>query len=206
MSTLAYNERAERYQSLEGRQQRRGRELLRVAYHEAGHAVAAIVENRSFRSVTIVPTEDALGSCSASRWPRNSNPEYSTDLLTLKRLESDIIVFLAGHIAEKHFSGRNNWVGSSHDRRAAADYASYLVGSDEELAAYQEWLWIRTEGLVRVYQQEIATLATSLLTEKTIQGKRAREIFLTTQRSKFGIQSATLDVKPLKIREGQPDD
>jgi len=120
------------------------------------------------------------------RWLQSFRVESVADLRTEQRLRSDIITSLAGHIAEKQFSGRNNWVHSSHDRRAAADYAAYLVGSDEELAACLKWLWVRTENLVSLYQQQIAALASALLTEKTIQAKRAREIFYATQESKEG--------------------
>jgi hypothetical protein len=88
---------------------------------------------------------------------------------------------LAGHIAEKHFRGRANWIGSEADRQKAADLASYLVGSDEELSAYLKWLWVRTENLVRFYQPQITALASALLIEKTIQAKRVKDIFYALQ-------------------------
>lgn len=203
-------------------------ELLRIAQHEAGHAVAAIVEKFPFRSVTIVPKGDIVGNCSI-RWPSNFHPDAEVDLRTAHRLESAIISCQAGHLAEKHFTGRNNWVRSKTDLKMVIDLASYLVGSDKEMEAYLKWLWIRTENLVRQHQQEIVALAVALLNEKTIKAKRAREIFLETQRSKFGItgtldvkplnreerqiaavslasQERVLDVKPLNRKEGQPDD
>ncbi len=152
------------------------KELLHTAHHEAGHAVAAIVENCPLRSVTIVPDDETLGCC-ITPYPRNFQPESDMSLRTARRLEAGIIACFAGHIAEKQVSGRNNWVHSSVDRKIATDLASYLTGSNAELEAYLKWLWVRTEGLVNLYQPQIAALASALLEEKTIQAKHAREIF-----------------------------
>ena len=138
--------------------------LFRTAYHEAGHAVAAIVEKRYLRLVTIVPTKDSVGLCSTS------------GLQSQRRFESEIIVSLAGPIAEKHFCG-NNLANSEHDHKMTLELASHLVDSEEELNAYLNLLKIRIEGLVHRHYRQIAALASALITERTIQGKRAREIF-----------------------------
>ena len=36
-------------------------ELRATAYHEAGHAVAALMLGRGFRSVSVIPNDESLG-------------------------------------------------------------------------------------------------------------------------------------------------
>src|SRR6266567_2257192 len=191
---------AEEYQP---NSQAREQELLhRTAIHEAGHAVAAIALGRPFRSVTIVPEDGMLGYCSLSRWPKNFQPEINDDLRTRERLESTIISTLAGEIAERHMCGPS-WVDAEADLHMAVDLASYCVGSNEELEAYLEWLRIRTEALVRRSKLEIEALAEALLRDKTIQAKRAREIFSATVRSKLRIPMPD-DIRVARNEERPP--
>ena len=37
--------------------------IIRTAYHEAGHAVAAAVQGLTINKVNIIPNNDCLGSC-----------------------------------------------------------------------------------------------------------------------------------------------
>jgi ATP-dependent Zn protease len=149
------------------------------AYHEAGHAVAAWVEKCRLRVVTIVPTESTLGSCLEAKLPRNFRPDITVTPTTADRLEREIICFLAGHIAEKQFSGQDNWDGSLRDRQEADRLADYLVGNQREHDAFMGWMWMRTDGLVEVHQPEIAAMAAALLEEKTIKAPRFKEIMRT---------------------------
>ena len=184
--------------------QAREQELLhRTAIHEAAHAVAAIALGRPFRSVTIVPKDGMLGYCSLSRWPKNFRPDINDDLRTRERLESTIISTLAGEIAERHCFGTTTFVDAEADRHLAVDLACYCVGSNEELEAYLEWLRIRTEGLVRRSKLEIEALAEALLRDKTIQAKRAREIFSATVRSKLRIPMPD-DIRVARNEERPP--
>ncbi|HKB49171.1 MAG TPA: hypothetical protein VKC57_15805, partial [Ktedonobacterales bacterium] len=58
-----------------------------IAYHEAGHAAAALAVGRRFRYVTIEPDPEdtSLGHCEFThRWPRNMDPDTASP----ERLES----------------------------------------------------------------------------------------------------------------------
>lgn len=95
--------------------------LRKIAYHEAGHAVAACFVGKRFAAVTIVPGEKTLGACHTTPWS-NFHPNLETDRRTISRLKIDIFVSLAGPVAESILRGGkkpplcsdfNNGVGSA---------------------------------------------------------------------------------------------
>ena len=51
--------------------------LRNIAYHEAGHAVAACFVGKRFTAVTIVPSEKTLGACDTTPWS-NFHPDVET--------------------------------------------------------------------------------------------------------------------------------
>jgi Peptidase family M41 len=136
-----------------------------AAYHEAGHAVAAVLEHRRFRYVTIVPdtVEGTLGHCLYAPWPAGVQPERGEDGRVEGRIRAAIITLYAGHAAEALFTGRNNWRGSASDRHAASQLATYVTGSTEEQRAYLRWLWIHTQALAQTERAPITALATTML-------------------------------------------
>lgn len=78
--------------------------LESIAYHEAGHAVASFYMYIKFRHVTIVPDEDYNGCV------RCFSPKFMTyfEGWNAERqrnfLDKQIIVSLAGYLAQKKFS------------------------------------------------------------------------------------------------------
>lgn len=60
-----------------------GSDLTWVAYHEAGHAVAAVRFGHDLRGVTIVPDEDSLGQVfgEGDFWDEKECKEYAVQLL-----------------------------------------------------------------------------------------------------------------------------
>jgi len=98
--------------------------LKKTAYHEAGHAVAACEYRRKFSYVTIAPEEDSLGHVLYQHLGKNFHPEYDEMSKVRAKLEKAILISLAGHAAERIFSGKNNWLGSSNDIHSVVDYAS----------------------------------------------------------------------------------
>lgn len=157
------------------------REVDRIAYHEAGHAVMRCFEFLKFSYVSITPDGDNAGYVKYHRsvW-KNFDPETvaRTDLKTIDRIENEIVSILAGPIAEKIFGGKYNWEGSEGDRASALKLASYLCGNEKVLNAYWKYMWIRTEESLKALHiwTAVQRLASELLLKKKIRYNEAKEI------------------------------
>jgi ATP-dependent Zn protease len=119
-----------------------------TAYHEAGHAAAALVVGRRFRYVTIEPDPDdeSLGHCQFThRWPRGLDPATASPerLERLERLEpflrKEMLIALAGGAAEAQFRGRRNYVGAVGDYASAKTYARWATGCHGESDEWDDW-------------------------------------------------------------------
>src|SRR5258708_6502624 len=77
-----------------------------TAYHEAGHAAAALVVGRRFRYVTIEPDIDdgSLGHCEFTHcWPRGLDPAIASPERLEVYARKAVICALAGDTAETQF-------------------------------------------------------------------------------------------------------
>lgn len=103
------------------------RRLKRTAYHEAGHAVAAYLLNRDFKSVTIIREGETLGQCSLTK-SDDFHPDANEDEKTLAHLEEYMITLHAGLASEYLATGRHNWAGAYSDLTIAAHLLLMPVG------------------------------------------------------------------------------
>lgn len=133
------------------RSKRNERRLLATAFHEAGHAVAGHALEIPFRYVTIAPTEGvSLGHVQGFRMGKKlaeSLGTYDVSPRQRDRVEREVMVFLAGSIAEARYTGRRNQWGASADYRLAVDLAERIAPIGAELDAFLAWLHKRTENL-----------------------------------------------------------
>jgi len=152
--------------------------LERTAYHEAGHAVAAYLRHLRFTSISIVPSGGTLGRCEFSEAGMTIEFDVRTMARARRRVETLIVVSLAGVIAENVLTGRNNWRGAHADLHDAARYASYVTGSEDEMGAYVRWLWEHTRMLLKAPPCWLAVrrVAAALLHDHRIGERRARAI------------------------------
>lgn len=127
------------------------KEFRRVtAYHEAGHAVAALQLGVGIGcdGVSIVPGEDFAGFAHVLKGFRGRPDVEMTGAMRLKA-ENRVIVSLAGPVAQRIY--RPSSVRGHHgrsDRASAVDLLSFFAGSTRELTAYLRWLQVRTEEYV----------------------------------------------------------
>lgn len=157
-----------------------------LAYHEAGHTVAAFVLKRPFGSVALHP-EDPATSAGPGKMPVT---ERSFD-----EIERDIIVLLAGVEAEAILTGYCDWFAAQADReRAEAMLAGMLaagyrarvrdereaelvsgLGDDAERAAW-ELLCSRAHELIHrePAPSAVAALAGALLARGTLTPDQAQ--------------------------------
>ena len=158
--------------------------LKHVAYHEAGHAVAAFAMQRRVRSVTVIPEAGSLGHNVYGKG-LTIQPDAELDGRTRSELERRIICGLAGWAVEVKLNPRRKRAFiADTDWHDAYDCASYVAGSGEETAAYVNWLWIRTKQLVALphYWAAIEALAAELVAHRRIGERRVREVIKSAMR------------------------
>jgi hypothetical protein len=157
--------------------ERERRRLEETAYHEAGHAVAAIVLRRGFSHVTIEPRDDSLGHVKPNKHPESFRPDISDDARDAPRIEREVLMLLAGIAAEKHLRGRRNYRGASQDLRMAVDVAGYLF-SRRTLEKYLEYMIERAEDFISMpfHWLQVEALATALLERRTLSARAARVV------------------------------
>src|SRR5262245_17726030 len=117
--------------------------LISTAYHEAGHAVAAIVKGIKVEKATIKPDKDYLGVVIQKRIQKSVRDalEYGSPTPAKReRIEIHAIILLAGGIAERKYRGRYNHIGRGEDVDKVIDIALKLSGSTNTTNAYLQWL------------------------------------------------------------------
>jgi hypothetical protein len=139
-----------------------------IAFHEAGHVVAAWSRGLKTHSATIVPTPGFRGhTLHANPWcgiRRNST------LPSIRhRAESAIVVYLAGPEAQQRHSPRSwrSYHGAS-DFEQAFDVAMGLNGSEEAAHAYLDWLAIVTRDEITLLWPHVETIAHALVARRTL--------------------------------------
>jgi Peptidase family M41 len=152
-----------------------------IAYHEAGHAVAAYILRRRFHYVTVKPEGDAGGHMrevlipSMAKWTDSLGwPERYR-----ARLEKQAMISLAGAVALELITGDPQWLRASKDQDQAIDMVMALSeGSADEAGPYCDWLTARVRSLLGQahYLRAIKALAYSLLIEETVDYRNARII------------------------------
>lgn len=149
-------------------------ELTATAYHEAGHAVMATVLGRNIQKVTIKPGKIQtgglrLGLCELATGRRRSSHDA---------LEDEVLILLAGMVAEAKFTGRYCQLGASQDLRFASSMLQDRGGNDNHAQRLQRRLLDKTEHLLNepAHVQAIMTVAKELIERTTISGRAVRHI------------------------------
>ena len=151
----------------------------RVAYHEAGHAVATVFLYLQFKEVSIVPEGDSLGRQIDRKYDVRFFDAMNGSLspYMLDRLGKIIKVFIAGGIAEKIASGRSNNVGSRSDWEKATILTCRIYEvSSPMVNIYLKLQRMEAEGIVRSRWKEIQILKDALLCRKTLTCKEVRDV------------------------------
>jgi hypothetical protein len=158
--------------------------VLSIAYHEAGHAVAArlVKPPVMVKYVTIIPDEHNLGHCKGGdRLPKNFKPDSEVSPLTRNRIEAQVIYYLAGYVAEEKFMGRKPR-GCKPDIQTALNLACYVAGGGKPLEAYFAWLWAQTEALFQnpFFWKCVEAVAEKLAIERKLSGAKVEHIMRVT--------------------------
>ena len=141
-----------------------------TAYHEAGHAVMALIVGRDVHRVSIMPNQTRLGACELKKG--RSKP--SRDML-----EDEILILLAGVAAEGRLTNHYNWAGGSQDLRQAGRLIESRAGTQRQCERLQRRMMDKVEYLLDddTHWAVVQQIAQQLLESKTISGRAARHLF-----------------------------
>jgi hypothetical protein len=144
----------------------------RVAYHEAGHAVAAFLLGIKITQVTIDAGEDHLGQVTVQNQFRTP-PRGDWDITYRRRarLEASVVFDFAGPEAESKHAGRKPTVAGRDANNVAlgAHMAEGLADMHPaEAEAYLNWLQVRARLLVEQGWYLIEPLAQELRVRRSM--------------------------------------
>ena len=141
-----------------------------TAYHEAGHAVAALTLGRPVAWVSIRPDRKFLGVCAFGKGVFRPSEDW---------VEREAIIALAGPAAEAGLTGQLDWAAAVHDH----DYAFGLArgrGGDDRRAdrLVKRWLAKADHLLGRDDAwAAVERIASELVRREEISGRAARHLF-----------------------------
>ncbi len=164
-----------------------------VAYHEAGHAVAAVALRRGIQLLTITPEADWLGRMITTA------PVHSADDIDSGRLwrrQRNLLLVAAGPSAHAKYIERSTLTvlfesPCEDDRRIMADLLIDLGRGKErikfvpefgeelpviDLLESMEETVVVADLLVRTYWSAVELLAHELIEKRTLTGKQVRRI------------------------------
>ncbi len=145
-----------------------------VAYHEAGHAIVAVVEKVGFKHVTIEKTDQALGRLVFER-------KLPAEVQTLRErdlLERLARVALAGSIAQRQHDERSYeaYCDDADRHTVGAIMERLSPGREDVFTAYLSFLEARTREIVDDYWEELDRCARLLLDRRTVSATAVRRI------------------------------
>lgn len=143
---------------------------LATAYHEAGHAVIALVLGRSVQRVSILPNQLRLGQCELKKGKVRQAHDP---------LEVEILILLGGLAAEACYTGEYAWGGAQQDLRAVRSLTMRRAGGEKQIERLERRLLDKVEHLLADPAVWRATelIAAELLRSTTISGRAARHLF-----------------------------
>ena len=148
-------------------------ELKATAYHEAGHAVMAILLGRMVEKVTIVPGQmhsgvSRLGACKIQKSRRKASQDP---------MEDDVLILLAGMVAESRVTGGYCLHGASQDLLLVQQLLTLNRATNErQLQRLAKRMVDKTENLLSSTEptRAIELIANELLEKETISGRAVR--------------------------------
>lgn len=140
-----------------------------TAYHEAGHAVIALVLDRPVHRVSVLPNRDRLGQCEFGKAVFRPSEDW---------VEREVLISLAGLAAEARHTGTYGWEEADRDLR----YVRRLLlatRTDRQAEKQEKRLLSKVEYLLADDENWAAVelIAAELLRHGVISGRAARHLF-----------------------------
>ena len=140
-----------------------------TAYHEAGHAVIALVLGRSVQRVSILPKLQTLGRCEFQKGRTRPSEDW---------LEREILISLAGLAAEARHTGQYAWDGAARDLQTVKQLATQRAG-ERHVERLQKRLLSKVEHMLEQPEtwRAVQLIAAELLRSETISGRAVVHLF-----------------------------
>ena len=149
--------------------------LRATAYHEAGHAVMAMFLGRAIQKVTIAPGQShlgtqRLGACHLQKGKSRGSHDY---------WEDEIMIFLAGMVAESQITGRYCHQGAAQDLRFVRRMLQSRNDSEKQIERLEKRLLSKTEHHLLDAEQwrAVESIAAELIRTETISGRAAKHLY-----------------------------
>lgn len=141
--------------------------LTLTAYHEAGHAVMALLMGRSVQKVSIIPSQNRLGAVTIQKGQVKQQQD---------RIEADMLILLAGMAAEGRMSGKYNLQGAAQDLRQVEKLAMARSGNAGQASKLIRKTLDKTQHLLNEKSNwtAVKVIAAELLERESISGRAAR--------------------------------
>ena len=161
--------------------------ITQTAFHEAGHAVIAVIRHRLFKPVTIVPNvkDQSAGELELT-YKLSGKP---THLQTLRKFDGEVLVFMAGGVTVEYLTGKPEAPGTEHDKAGVARRLLYYYPHPEDIQVRTDCynrLLAECRALVKDNLPTIEAVAEELLKVKRLSSKRVRAIYRATLNQKKG--------------------
>ena len=138
-----------------------------TAYHEAGHAVMALLMGRSVQKVSIIPSQNRLGACTLQKGRSKQVQD---------KLEAEMMILLAGMAAEGRVSGQYNINGASQDLRGVEKLALSRSGNAKQASKLIHRMLDKTQHLLSqgATWKAVKVIAEELQKNESISGRAAK--------------------------------
>jgi len=143
---------------------------LATAYHQAGHAVVALILGRSIEKLSVVRNSIRLGVVQLGKGRFGRKQDY---------YENEALILLGGLVSEEKHTGVYNWGGADQDLRALRRLSLARVTRDQDADKLERKLLDKTSHLLE--QDEhwkcVERIVQELMRCDTISGRAARHLF-----------------------------
>ena len=143
--------------------------LLATAWHEAGHALVAAIVGRPIQKVTITPANLQTGGVRLGAVKFQKGRSKSTN----DWLEDEVLILLAGMLAESKFTGQYCDDGARQDLRAVRNLINQRAATERQMEKLERRLLDKVEHLLEQdhHVAALKMIVDQLMKTQTIKGR-----------------------------------
>ena len=146
--------------------------LLATAWHEAGHALVAAIVGRPIQKVTVAPANMQTGGVRLGAVKFQKGRSKSTN----DWLEDEVLILLAGMVAESKFTGQYCESGARQDLRVARNLMDKRAATERQMEKLERRLVDKVEHLLEQphHVSALKMIVDELIEKRTIKGRTVK--------------------------------